>query len=178
MPANVRVREVMTSEVVTFGPDDTVQEAVSRLVDNNVDAGPVVDEWGKVVGVLSTSDLIVQETQLHFPTVITMFGAYLELPTHHRHFEADLQKALGSTVRDIMTPEPVTCAPDDTIERAATLMHDNEVSRLPVVESGRLVGLISRGDIVRAFVRSAPAPARSPEPEPESEPETPTTGEF
>lgn len=156
MPGSLSVRQVMTADVVTFAPDETVQDAVTRLVARNVDAGPVVDEHGTVIGMLSTSDLIVQETQLHFPTVITLFGAYLELPSQHRHFESDLQKALGSTVREVMSPEPVTCGPDDTMERAATLMHDHEVSRLPVIESGRLVGVISRGDIVRALVR-APA---------------------
>jgi CBS domain-containing protein len=153
MPGNLRVRDVMTTDVVTFAPDEIIQDAVTRLVDRNVDAGPVVDERGEVVGMLSTSDLIVQETQLHFPTVVTLFGAYLELPSKHRHFEADLQKALGSTVRDLMSPEPVACGPDDTLERAATLMHDNEVSRLPVTEAGALVGVISQGDIVRALVK-------------------------
>ncbi|MGH9247765.1 MAG: CBS domain-containing protein [Acidimicrobiales bacterium] len=153
MPRNKLVREVMTTDVITFSPDESVQSAVNRLIEKNVDAGPVVDDDGRVVGMLSTGDLIVQETQLHFPTVITLFGAYLELPSQHRHFEADLQKALGSTVREVMTPEPVTCGPDATVERAATLMHDRDVSRLPVVESDRLVGIISRGDIVRAIVR-------------------------
>src|SRR5688572_24526585 len=149
---NSTVAEVMTTDVISFGPDDGVQEAIGRLIEGNVDAGPVVDEDGTVVGMLSTGDIIVQETQLHFPTVITLFGAYLELPSHQRDFDDDLQKALGSSVRDLMTPHPVTIGPHETVERAATLMHDKEVSRLPVVENGRLVGIIARGDIVRALV--------------------------
>ena len=152
MSRNSTVAEVMTTEVVTFGPDENVQDAITQLVERNVDAAPVVEDDGTVVGMLSTGDIIVQETQLHFPTVITLFGAYLELPSKHRHFEEDLQKALGSSVRELMTPDPVSIGPGETVERAATLMHDNEVSRLPVVEDGRLVGIISRGDIVRALV--------------------------
>ena len=152
MPRNSTVADVMTTDVLTFAPDDNVQDAITRLIERDVDAAPVVDEDGEVVGMLSTGDIIVQETQLHFPTVITLFGAYLELPSQQRHFESDLQKALGSSVGEVMTAEPVAIAPDDTIERAATVMHDKEVSRLPVVENGRLVGIISRGDIVRALV--------------------------
>ena len=152
MARNSTVAEVMTTDVVSFGPDDNVQDAIARLIERNVDAAPVVDDDGRVIGMLSTGDIIVQETQLHFPTVITLFGAYLELPSQQRHFEADLQKALGSSVREVMTGHPVSIGPDETIERAATLMHEKEVSRLPVVESDRLVGIISRGDIVRALV--------------------------
>jgi CBS domain-containing protein len=152
MARNSTVAEVMTTDVVTFGPDDNVQDAISRLIERDVDAAPVVDDAGRVVGMLSTSDIIVQETQLHFPTVITLFGAYLELPSRHRDFEDDLQKALGSSVEEVMTADPATIGPGETIERAATVMHDKEVSRLPVVEDDRLVGIISRGDIVRSLV--------------------------
>jgi CBS domain-containing protein len=146
------VAEVMTTDVLTFHPDDNVQDAIGRLIERNVDAAPVLDDNGKVVGMLSTGDIIVQETQLHFPTVITLFGAYLELPSQQRHFESDLQKALGSSVGEVMTAHPVSIAPGDTIERAATVMHEKEVSRLPVIDAGRLVGIVSRGDIVRALV--------------------------
>jgi CBS domain-containing protein len=156
MPRNSTVADVMTTDVVTFAPDDNVQDAVNRLIERGVDAAPVVDEDGAVVGMLSTGDIIVQETQLHFPTVVTLFGAYLELPSQQRHFEDDLQKALGSSVGEVMTRRPVTIGPGETIETAATLMHEKEVSRLPVVDGGRLVGIISRGDIVRALVTPPP----------------------
>jgi CBS domain-containing protein len=156
MPRNSTVAEVMTTDVLTFTPDENVQEAISRLIERNVDAAPVVDEDGTVVGMLSTGDIIVQETQLHFPTVITLFGAYLELPSQQRHFYSDLQKALGSSVGEVMTAHPVSIGPEATIERAATVMHEKEVSRLPVIDGGRLVGIVSRGDIVRALVAPQP----------------------
>ncbi len=156
MPRTVPVRDLMTTEVVTFAPDDNVREAMQTLVDCGVDAAPVVDAERRVVGLLSTGDLIVRDAQLHVPTVISLFGAYLELPSQHRQFEQDIAKALGATVGEVMTDDIVTCGPDDTLEQAATLMHEEDVSRLPVVgEDGRLVGIIARGDIVRAIV-SAP----------------------
>jgi CBS domain-containing protein len=142
----------MTTDVLTFSPDDPVQQASDRLVERGVDGAPVVDAGGKVVGMLSTDDLIVQETNLHYPTVISLFGAYLELPSSHRRFEEDLRKAVGAKVRDVMTTPAVTCGPDDPLERAATLLHEHGLSRLAVTESGRLVGIVSRGDIVRAVM--------------------------
>ncbi|HUF31722.1 MAG TPA: CBS domain-containing protein [Acidimicrobiales bacterium] len=151
MPSATLVREVMTTDVVSFRPDEGIQDATERLMASGVDGGPVVDESGAVVGMLSTGDLLVQETKLHYPTVISLFGAYLELPSSHRQFEEDLRRAVAATVAEVMNDEPVTCAPDDDLAQAATLMHDHDVSRLPVTTEGRLVGIIARGDILRAM---------------------------
>lgn len=154
MPRDIPIRDVMTTEVVTFGADDPVESAMKRLVDGGVDAGPVVDDAGAVVGLLSTGDLIVQESELHGPTVLSILGASIELPPSKHRFEEDLRRLLGAKVNDVMTREPITCGPNDTIETAATLMHDNDISRLPVVEAGKLVGIVARGDIMRAIVES------------------------
>ncbi len=152
MPRSTLVRSVMSTDVVTFTPDESVQDATRRLVERDVDGGPVLDADGRLVGMLSSGDLLVQETKLHYPTVISLFGAYLELPSSHRRFEEDLRRAVGATVGDVMHPDPVSCGEDDTLERAATLMHEHGVSRLPVTRDGRLVGIIARGDILRAVM--------------------------
>jgi CBS domain-containing protein len=152
MPRQMLVRQVMTTEVVTFAPEETVEAATRRLLDRDVDGAPVVDAEGRVIGMLSSDDLLVQETQLHYPTVFSLFGAYLELPSSHRKFEEELRRAVAAVVRDVMATEPVTCAPDDTLERVATLMHERKVSRLPVVDAGRLVGIVARGDLLRALI--------------------------
>jgi len=152
MPRSMLVREVMSTDVVTFRPEESVQDAYRVMVDAEVDGGPVVDENRHVVGMLSTGDLLVQETKLHYPTVVSLFGAYLELPSSHRRFEEDLRRAVGADVGDVMTRHVESCSPDDTLERAATLMHEHDVSRLPVTEGGRLVGIVARGDILRAVM--------------------------
>jgi CBS domain-containing protein len=146
------VAKVMTTDVLTFSPDETVEAAMKTMVERNVDGAPVVDQDGKVVGMITTGDLIVQESQVHVPTVISLFGAYLELPSSHRRFEQDLRKALGGRVSDVMQTDPVTVDADDILETAATLMHDHDVSRLPVVHDGRLVGIVGRTDILRAIL--------------------------
>jgi len=155
MPDKTLVRHVMTTEVLSFRPEDPIMEATRRLMDRELDGGPVVDGDGHVVGMLTTDDLLVQDTRLHYPTVVSLFGAYLELPTSHRRFEEDLRRAVAATVADAMEHDTVTCAPDDTLERAATLMHEHQVSRLPVVEGGRLVGVVARGDILRSISEGA-----------------------
>ena len=152
MPRDTLVRAVMTTDVLTFSPDDGVQDAYDRLAKRGVDGGPVVDGSGAVVGMLTTDDLLVQETKLHYPTVVSLFGAYLELPSSHRKFEEELRKAVGAKVGDVMTREVTSCSPDDTLERAATAMHEHDVSRLPVIEGGKLVGLVARGDVLRAVM--------------------------
>jgi CBS domain-containing protein len=152
MDRDTPVREIMTTDVLTFRPDDKVEDAMRVMVDRNVDAAPVVDEAGRLVGMLSNSDLIVQESELHFPTVLSFLGATIEIG--HKHFEEDLRKALGSKVSDVMAAKAVTITPDDTVERAATLMHEKDVSRLPVVSDGKLVGIVSRNDVLRAILAS------------------------
>jgi CBS domain-containing protein len=152
MPRDMLVREVMTTEVVSFRPDEKVEDAYRRMVDADVDGGPVTYENGEVIGMLSTGDLLVQETKLHFPTVISLLAGGLELPSSKRRFEEELRKAVGAHVEDVMSSKVAACAPDDTLERAATLMHDHDVSRLPVTEGKVLVGIIARGDILRAVM--------------------------
>ncbi|MGD9798153.1 MAG: CBS domain-containing protein [Acidimicrobiia bacterium] len=152
MPREMLVREVMTADVLAFRPTDAVQDAYTQLVERDVDGAPVVDGDGRVIGVLTTDDLLVEETRLHYPTVVSLFGAYLELPSAHRRFEEELRKAVAATVADAMDDDPIVCAEDDTLEHVATLMHERHVSRLPVVRDGRLVGIVARGDILRAVM--------------------------
>jgi CBS domain-containing protein len=142
----------MTRDVLTFAPDDNVGDAMRTLVERGVDGAPVLGPDGEVVGVLTTGDLIVQDVELHVPTVLSLLGATIELPSSKRHFEEDLRRALGGTVADVMTPEPVTIDPTDTVEDAATLMHEQKVSRLPVVGDGGLVGIVTRVDILRSII--------------------------
>lgn len=153
MPRNSPVSVVMTTEVLTFSPEDNVGDAMRTLVERRIDGAPVVDADGAVVGVISTGDLIVSESRLHFPTIIELFGATLELPSSKRRFEEDLRRTLGSTVADVMTREPITVDADDTVEAAATLMHEHDIARLPVIGPEGLVGIVSRVDILREILR-------------------------
>ncbi len=153
MPRSQPVRDAMTTDVLALAPDDTVEAAMRALVDRGVDAAPVVDADDRVIGLLSTGDLIVAEGQVHVPTVISILGASFELPGERKKFGEDLRRAVGGVVSDVMTREPQTIGPDATLEEAATALHVHDVSRLPVVdEAGVLVGILARGDIIRAMI--------------------------
>jgi CBS domain-containing protein len=153
MLRDMAVEDVMTTDVVSFSPDENVESAMQRLVERGVDAGPVVDQSGDVVGMLSTGDLIVEEARVHFPTVVNFLGVNVTIPFSERKLDESLEKALGATVGEVMSRKPKTVALDATVEDAATLMHDEDLSRLPVVDSdGTLAGIIARGDIVKAIV--------------------------
>lgn len=154
-----RVDQVMTTQVVSFTADQNVEDAMARLLEAGVDAGPVVDTANCVVGMLSTGDLIVEEARLHFPTIVNFLGVNITLPFNERNLDESIEKALGASVGDVMTEEVLTVGPHSTIEDAATLMYDNNVSRLPVVAAdGSLVGIIARGDIVKAIIGDERAP--------------------
>ncbi|MDQ4133650.1 MAG: CBS domain-containing protein [Actinomycetota bacterium] len=153
MPRNTPVRQVMTSDVVVLRPEDKIEEAARTLSDRGIGGAPVVDDDGSLVGLLEDDDLIVQDARLHFPTVISVLGAYLELPSSLARMEKELHKAVGSTVGEVMDSDPASCGPDDTLESVATVMHERNISRLPVVDGdGRVVGIVSRGDLVRAII--------------------------
>ncbi|HSL58604.1 MAG TPA: CBS domain-containing protein [Acidimicrobiales bacterium] len=154
MPADTPVRDVMTTDVVAFGVDDDIRTAMQTLVDRGIDGGPVLDADGQVVGVLTTGDLIVRQSKLHFPSVIVFLGTSLSFK--RRDFDDDLEKVLGSSVREVMNEPPIVCRPETTLEEAATLMHEHRISRLPVVDpDGHLAGIVSRVDLLRGALASS-----------------------
>jgi CBS domain-containing protein len=153
MPAETLVRDVMTKDVATLRPEQTIPEAADALAAGRYGTMPVVDAQGHLVGLLTDEDLIVSEARIHVPTYINFLGA--TIPLHIHHFEEDLQKVAGATVGEVMDEDPVTIAPDATLEDVATLMHDREVTHLPVIdEDRRVVGIIARGDLVRDIART------------------------
>ena len=156
MPRNTLARQLMTTDVLTFGPEDKIQGAIEAMAARSIGGAPVVDGDGRVVGMLNDDDIIIEDVRLHAPTVISVLGAYLELPSSANRFNKELRKAVGATVGEVMSENPRTCSEDDTLEQVATVLHENQLSRLPVVRDGKLVGIVSRGDIVKAIVQKGP----------------------
>lgn len=155
MVAATLVRDVMTKvpDVLSFTPDTKIEDAARALSERRLGGAPVVDAAGRVVGLLEDDDLIVQETRLHAPTVLTVLGAYIPIPDRGHDLGEELRKAVGLTVEQVMDADPDVCREDDTLERVATVLHEKHLSRLPVVaDDGTLVGIVSRGDLVRALL--------------------------
>ncbi|HEX9093075.1 MAG TPA: CBS domain-containing protein [Coriobacteriia bacterium] len=139
----------MTPEPVTVSPDMTVTDAAHLMVDRRIGALPVVDADGALVGLVTEGDLIMQDVKVHFPTYLHLLGGFIFYPGSTDRFETELKKAVGATVADVMTAEPLTVTADATAEDVATLLVERDVSRLPVLDGGKLVGIVSKSDIVR-----------------------------
>jgi CBS domain-containing protein len=146
------VRQVMTPDPVTVGPDATVEEVVKAMRDHELPGLPVVDGDGRLVGIVTESDLVIadDEGDLHIPHYIELFGGMVFLEPL-RGFEARLKKAAAATARDMMTADPVTVEADDPVRKAARLIADSGHNRLPVTDGGKLVGVVTRVDVLGAL---------------------------
>ncbi len=148
------VRDIMDPDPVAVGPETPVQEVVSTLRRHELSGVPVVTEGGRCVGIITDNDLVMagDEGDLHLPHFIELFGGIVFLESLHR-FEERLQRALASKARDMMTEDPVSIAPDASIQDAGRLISRTGHNRIPVVEHGRLVGMITRVDVLDALTR-------------------------
>jgi CBS-domain-containing membrane protein len=136
------VKDVMTTRVIWVEQDATFKEMAAVLRQYRVSALPVVDDAGRVIGVVSDADLLAKKALADPGVMAEML---------HRK---DVRKAEGLTAGDLMTHPAVTAAPGDPVEQAARMMHFMRVKRLPVVNSGgQLVGIVSRSDVLAAFDR-------------------------
>src|SRR5690349_1181528 len=139
---NATVKDVMTTEVVAVRREVTFKELAATLRRYRVSALPVVDDRGKVLGVVSEADLLAKGALADVGVVAEVLD------------RKDVRKAEGLTAGDLMTGEVVTVSPQDPVEQAARLMHFLKVKRLPVVNSGgELVGIVSRSDLLAVFDR-------------------------
>ncbi len=139
------VKDVMTTQVVAVKLGASFKEMAAQLRQSRVSAFPVIDDDGKVIGVVSEADLLAKEVLNadHTGTITAML--------HRREQE----KADGVTARELMTHPAVTVTPEDSVEQAARLMYTLQVKRLPVIDhSGCLVGIITRSDVLAVFDRS------------------------
>jgi CBS domain-containing protein len=146
----LKVREIMTTDVITVRPETTMGELADILAQNKISGVPVVDGQGRVLGMVSEADIILQDADLHFPYYIQFLESVIYLQSVHK-FEERFRKAFGTKVSEVMSDEVVAVSPDTTVREVATLMADRDVNRLPVTESEKLVGIVTRGDIVRAI---------------------------
>ena len=138
------VRDVMTTRVIAVRGDASFKDMAAMLGSSGVSAFPVIDRAGKVVGVVSETDLLIKEAdRASHP------GLFAGLRRSR-----DQEKAAGVTAAELMTSPPVTIGPDEPAEHAAFLMYDRGVQRLPVVdEAGHLAGIVSQVDVLSIFAR-------------------------
>jgi CBS domain-containing protein len=139
----------MTPEVITAAPDTPVTAVAALLDKHRISGVPVVDKEGRVMGVITQSDLVHRARNLELPPTISLFDLRLILETPS-HFKKRLEKMLGATVQEVMSDKPVTVHPEMPLPEVAALMARKKVHTLPVLEGAKLVGVIGKIDLIRA----------------------------
>jgi CBS domain-containing protein len=147
-PTQYFVRDIMTRDIVKVMPDTSISEIALLMSQHRISGVPVVDEQDRVLGVVTELDMIVRNTRFKLPAFFTLLNAtiYLETPAH---LKERLHHMLGLTAREIMSEKVMTVTADASIEDLAELMVGQRANPIPVVENGRLAGIVSRSDIVR-----------------------------
>jgi CBS domain-containing protein len=147
------VGDIMERDPVSVTPEDTVETLLRTLREHELPGVPVVNGGGRCIGIVTESDLVLvdEEEDLRLPLHIDLFGGTIFLG-RLKPFEDRVKKAIASTVADMMTEDPTTVAPDTDLHEAARLIAEHRHNRLPVVEHGRLVGVVTRLDVLEALV--------------------------
>jgi CBS domain-containing protein len=146
------VREIMETDVPEVTVVDPIERVLTVMREHELPAVPVVNEGGRCVGIITEADLVLsgEDADLHLPHYFQLFGGVVFLEST-KHFEERLRKAFASTAEDLMTPDPVTIEPSATVREAARVIARKKHNRLPVVEHGQLVGVVTRLDVLDAL---------------------------
>jgi CBS domain-containing protein len=146
--------DIMDRDVPTVSRSDDARRVIELLADRDISAIPVIDSEGRLVGIVSESDLVLseEEADLHLPHFLNIMGGIVFVESM-KGFEQKLNKAFASNVRDLMTPDPVYVEERDPVEKVARLIAEKHHNHLPVVDSDhRFVGLVTRADVLAALV--------------------------
>ena len=147
----LKVKDIMTSKLITVSPETEITQAARLLLENRINGAPVVDETGRLVGILCQSDLISQQKTLPIPSLFTFLDGYIPL-TSTKQIEKEARKIAAITVAHAMTPDPAVVGPETNIQTVAALMVDKNFHSLPVVEDGKLVGIVGKEDILKTLL--------------------------
>jgi CBS domain-containing protein len=147
------VKDIMVKEVIAIQKDASVEELSSLLIENKISGVPVVDKNGKLVGIATEGDLIIKDSDLHFPRYFKLLDGIIYLDSLNK-FKKNLKKYLGTKVEDVMTTDIKTVKEDTPVSEAANLMIRYNINRLPVMdEKDNMTGIVTRADIVRSMIR-------------------------
>jgi CBS domain-containing protein len=148
----LKVKDIMTTDVVTVTKETTVMELARLFSERHISSLPVLDQNGDLIGIVTETDLVEQDKSLHIPTVISIFDWVIYLESDKK-FEKELKKMTGGVVGDIYSNDIVTVSPESSISEVADLLSSRKITALPVVEGKKLVGIISRIDLIRSMAR-------------------------
>jgi len=147
-------KDIMTTKVITVQQDTSVNELAEILWENKISGAPVLDDDGKVISVVTESDLIDQNKKIHIPTMISILDSVIFLESSQKT-EKEIKKMAGNTVQDICAMNLVAVSEDTGLDEIATIMSEKKVHTLPVMEGDKLIGVIGKSDIIRSMANQA-----------------------
>ncbi|WP_320055466.1 CBS domain-containing protein [Desulfuromonas thiophila] len=143
-------QDIMTCEVIVVREDTSLQDFARQLQQHRVSAMPVVDGEGHLVGIISATDLVERDQPLHLPTVVSLFDWVLYLESEKK-FAEQVRRLTAETVGELCQRQVISCGPLTPVSEVAALMTRNRIHLVPVVEEGRLLGVVARFDIIRTL---------------------------
>ena len=147
-----RVKDIMVKEVITIQKDASVEELSELLLKNKISGVPVIDSDGKLVGIATEGDLIIKDSDLHFPQYFKLLDSIIYLESLNK-FKKNLKKFLGTKVEDVMTAKIRTVKEETPVSEAANMMIKYNINRVPVLDSkDEMVGIVTRADIVKSMI--------------------------
>lgn len=145
----LKAKDIMTKDVIIVKPSTTIEDLAQTLIKRQISGTPVVDEDGNLIGIVTENDLIGKNKRLHIPTILRLFDAFIPLGTSR--LEEEIKKMAASTVGEICTRDLVTVNEDTPMEDIATIMTEKKIHLLPVLQEGRLVGIIGKKDLIKGI---------------------------
>ena len=146
------IKDIMTKDVVTVKPAMEVHQLAELLVERNISGAPVVDDNGKLLGIVREEGVIFLDKKVHLPTLLHISVGFLTLGI--KRFEDEMKKVTANNVAGIMEKDIITISPEKTVEDVATIMIEKGVFYFPVVQGDTLVGVVTKRDIVRTIAKT------------------------
>lgn len=144
----MNAKGMMVKEVITVKQQATIEEIARTLIDNNISGVPVVDDAGELVGIVTEGDLLFKEMNPRLPESVNILGAIIYYRGVDRYNE-DWKKLMAMQASEIMTDKVITISADTEIEEISRLMVEHGVRRVPVVEGKKILGIVSRSDMIK-----------------------------
>lgn len=145
-----KVADVMNTDVITVTPETSLRDLAEVLSKNRINGVPVVDDEGDVIGVVCESDLMERNRPLHIPTVFVLLDAWIPMENPWR-LEKEIKRICATTVEDIYSRPAVSVEPETDLSEVARIMHEQNLHTIPVVDRGKLVGVVGKSDIIRSL---------------------------
>jgi len=149
----VKAKDIMTTNPITVSPHTDITRAARLLLDHHINGLPVVDDDEKLVGIICQSDLITLQKRIRLPSVFTLLDTFIPVRSP-KAIDKEMEKIAAATVAQAMTDKPVVIGPETELEEIATLMVEKNLHTLPVVQEGKLVGIVGKEDVLATLMPS------------------------